>query len=236
MLPITKALSSSIGKKYLMSVSGLALLGFIVMHLLGNLTLYVPDGGVAFNTYAKTLHDFGPLLLVAEVGLAGLFLFHAAVAIGIHIKTKDARPGGYEATQTSKGGSSKFGLEANNMIITGLVLLGFVIAHVIHFRFGAGIAEGYATTIEGEQARDLYRLVAEEFRKPVVSILYMLVMLFLGLHLRHGFWSWLQSMGAMAPKYSRPIYLIGTVFAVVVAIGFLGIPIWFLADVPGMLK
>ncbi len=235
MLPIKKALTSSIGKKYLMSISGLALLGFIVVHLLGNLTLYAPTGA-AFNQYAKSLHDLGPLLLVAEIGLAGLFLFHAAVAIGIHLKSKDARGVGYEARQTSKGGSSKFGLEANNMIITGLVLLAFVIGHVIHFRFGPGIAEGYTTMIDGEPARDLYRLVAEEFRKPVVSILYMLVMLFLGLHLRHGFWSWLQSMGAMAPKYTKPIYAIGTAFAVVVALGFLGIPIWFLVDGPGLFK
>lgn len=235
MLPITKALTSSIGKKYLMAASGLALLGFIVMHLAGNLTLYAPDGAM-FNAYAKGLHDLGPLLYLAEIGLGAAFLLHAAVGIALHLKTREARGKGYEAGQTSKEGASKYGLAANNMIITGVVLFVFLILHILHFKFGAGVDQGYETVINGEPARDLYRLVAEEFAKPLISIPYMLVMVFLGLHLRHGFWSWFQSLGAMAPKYTKAIYAAGLVFAVAIALGFLGIPLWFLLDGPGLLK
>ena len=232
MLTIKKALTSSLGKKYVMGVTGLALIGFMITHLLGNLTLYWPDSTL-FNAYAKGLHDFGAALYVAEIGLLLLFGVHAAMAFVLQRDKVKARDIGYAANQTSKGGESKFGLASNNMFWTGLVLLGFLIVHVLQFRFGNGIAEGYAVTIDGAESRDLYRLVYETFNPEETSGwiwggIYVAVMIFLGLHLRHGVWSWLQSLGGNTGRISPVLYTIALALAVLLAAGFLFIPIYFL--------
>jgi len=235
MIPIKKALSTSIGKKYVMAVTGLALVGFIIMHLLGNLYLYNPDPG-PFNAYAKALHDWGNYLYVAEFGLLAVFAIHAAFAMWIHFNDKPrSRPEGYMEELHSKGGNSRFNISSVNMIITGLVLLTFLVIHLIQFRFGPGVAQGYATVVHGETTRDLYRSVAETLSQWPWALFYMGVMLFLGLHLRHGFWSMLQSLGAMKPEWSRGIYTIGLIFAAVISIGFFFIPLWFALDIPGRL-
>jgi succinate dehydrogenase / fumarate reductase cytochrome b subunit len=140
MIPLKKALTSSIGKKYIMGVTGLSLVGFMVTHLLANLTLYWPDPNL-FNQYPAKLHAWGPLLKVAELALGGLFAAHAGM--GLLLSEENRRMGGkYAAERTSKGGNSRFGPASINMIITGGVLLVFLVAHIIHFRFGPGIEAG----------------------------------------------------------------------------------------------
>ena len=89
-----------------------------------------------------------------------------------------------------------------------------------------GLAEGYATSIEGEPMRDLHRLVIEIFQNEIYVAAYVLVMLFAGFHLRHGFWSAFQSLGANHPWMSPIIYAAAAIFAVTIATGFLAIPIW----------
>lgn len=233
MIPLKKALMSSIGKKYVMGVTGLSLVGFMVTHLAANLTLYWPDPAV-FNSYPAKLHAYGALLTAAELGLGALFATHAAMAFWLW-SDKQRAAGDYFAGRPSKGGNSRLNYSSRNMIWTGGLLLAFVIAHVLHFRFGPGIAEGYTTLIDGEPARDLYRLVAEQFQDPVIAALYSIVMLFVGLHVRHGFWSAFQSLGAMKPEWSKGIYAIGAGVAFIFTIGFLFIPLWFYFDMPGRL-
>lgn len=232
MIPLKKALTSSLGKKYVMAITGLSLLGFMVTHLLANLTLYWPDSTV-FNTYPHKLKQWGPLLTVAEIGLAGLFAVHAAVAIAIQRDKKGAQS--YADGRPSKGGNSRLNVASRSMIISGGMLLLFVIGHVLHFRFGPGIEAGYQVMIDGQPARDLYRLVAEEFKNPVVAALYAAFMLYFGLHVRHGFWSAFQSLGAMKPEWSKGIYAAGLTIAVIFTAGFFFIPIWFYFDMPGRL-
>lgn len=234
MIPLTKALTSSIGKKYVMGVTGLSLVGFMVTHLAANLTLYWPDPAV-FNSYPHKLHEWGPLLTVAELGLAGLFSVHAAMAIWLQ-RDKERAGGDYYAGRPTKGGNSRFNPSSKNMFITGMLLLFFVAAHVLHFRFGPGISAGYSTMIDGAQARDLYRLVAEQFQNPYIAATYAIVMLFFGLHVRHGFWSAFQSLGLMKPEWSKAIYAVGAAVAFLFTIGFLFIPIWFYFDMPGRLN
>ena len=233
MIPLQKALTSSIGKKYVMAVTGLSLVGFMVTHLLANLTLYWPDPEL-FNRYPAKLHAWGPLLTVAELGLAGLFAVHASMAMWLG-KDKNEAGGKYAGERRGKGGNSRFGPAANGMTITGVLLLVFVVAHVLHFRFGPGVMEGYTTLVDGEPARDLYRLVYEQFQDPVVTILYSVTMLFLGLHVRHGFWSAFQSLGAMKPEWSKAIYGLAAAIAFIFTAGFLFIPIWLYFDIPARL-
>jgi len=212
---------SSIGKKLLTGLTGVGLIGFVIAHVAGNLTLLV--GGPAFNEYAQKLHNLGPLLIVAELGLVGLFLLHAVSAVTVWWDGRQARAD-RNTVVASKGPPSKQTFASRTMIITGSILLVFVVLHVVHFRFGPGMAEGYVTTVKGEQARDLYRLVVETFKQPVPVIAYMAVMLLLGFHLRHGVWSAFQSLGALTPGLRGFAFGAALVVAVVVAFGFLVIP------------
>lgn len=229
MIPFKKALTSSIGKKYVMGVTGLSLLGFMTTHLLANLTLYWPDPEL-FNLYPHKLRQWGGVLTLMEFGLGGLFMVHAAMAAWLARDKYEAK-GTYANERISKGGNSRFNLASNGMTITGILLFTFVAAHVLHFRFGPV----YMTMIDGEPARDLYKLVAESFKDPFVAGLYSVTMLFFGLHVRHGFWSAFQSLGAMKPEWSKQIYALGAAIAFVFTIGFVFIPIWFYFDMPGRL-
>ena len=229
MVPVKELIQSSIGKKYFMAVTGLALVGFIIVHLLGNLTLYA--GAEQFNNYAWTLHSLGPTLWVAEIGLIAIFLVHIVVAAGIHTYKYKARGGfsRYGHAQHSKGGGSHYNIFSRGMIVTGGVLLVFLIIHIMHFKFGlfspAEIADK-STTIDGVEGGDLYARVAHAFTNPLWVIFYVVVMLFLGGHLRHGFWSAFQSLGALNHRLEKPATVIAAVVAVLLALGFLGIPIF----------
>ncbi len=214
---------SSVGKKLLTGVTGLALMGFIVTHLLGNLNLFV--GSEAFNGYTEALHQMGALLIVAEVGLAALFLLHAISAIQVWRDKKKARSIQNSVVAT-KGPPSKQTAFSRTMIITGSILLAFVILHVAQFRFGLFGGLEYKTMIDGKEVRDLYRLVVETFANPAWVAGYMAVTLLLGAHLRHGFWSAFQSVGLLDPQLRPLAYSAGGVFAVIVALGFFVMPMY----------
>lgn len=225
MIPLKEALSSSIGKKYLMAGSGLAMVGFVVTHLLGNLQLYLPTGD-KFNAYAKGLADLGPLLWVAEIGLLGVLLLHVVVAVGLTMQNKAARKG-YRTGFVSKGGPSYASLASRNMIVSGVVLLGFLVLHIAQMKFGLLDAQPVGMVdIKGEQGIDLYSRVVAQFKNPVWVGVYVAVMLFLGAHLRHGFWSAFQSLGALNARLEKPAVALGLLTAVVLAAGFLFIPIF----------
>jgi succinate dehydrogenase / fumarate reductase cytochrome b subunit len=225
---------TSVGKKIVSGVTGLASCGFIVAHLAGNLLLLV--GADPFNEYTHFLSTLahGFFLPVAEVGLVVLFLTHAAAGIRVALDKRGARPQ-KNVKVGNAGGPSQKTLASRTMVITGVVLFIFLLGHVYQFRLGPAQAEGYTTMLDGHEARDLYRLVIETFKDPVPVAVYSLVMLLLGFHLRHGFWSAFQSLGANNPKYMPWITTIGLVFAIVMAIGFLMIPIYIYAfiDPPG---
>ena len=224
MISLQKALTSTVGKKILMSVSGLSLVLFVIVHLLGNLTLFKSDGA-AFNAYAFALDNLGVIKCIAEIRLVLVFGLHIYTALTLKVKNSSARPVGYRKVQ-SKGGPSLSNPASRNMIITGSVLLGFLILHIWQFRFGPGVEAGYVTDVKGETARDLHRLVVETFQNPMFAAIYTGVMFFLGMHLRHGFWSAFQSLGAMNARLTKPVYALGLALAAVLAVGFLLIPVW----------
>ena len=221
---INKALQSQIGRKLLTGITGVALMLFIIVHLAGNLSLFGAEG--AFNAYTHKLESMGLLLYIAEAGLIILFALHAYIGISIYWRKRKARPEGYK-TYKSIGGPSKQTLSSKTMAWSGIVLLVFVVLHVIHFKFGPGLEEGYTATLEGgETVRDLKALVIEEFQKPLITFLYVAVMLFLGFHLRHGFWSAFTSLTMRHTNFSNVVYTIGVLFAIVMAVGFIFIPLY----------
>ena len=213
---------SSVGRKLLNGLSGLALLGFAVVHLAGNLTLFVRDNGVLFNTYAYKLHSLGPLLYAMEIGLIAFFLIHIVSAVSVRLSQRRGRPVGY-AMAASKGGPSRQTMSSRSMLLTGILLGVFVVLHVKMFKYGAH----YTTTLpDGTTVRDLYTLVVESFKVQWITWAYVMTMFLLGLHLRHGFWSGLQSLGALTPKYATCIQRVGYVLSALMAIGFLLIPLY----------
>lgn len=215
---------NSVGKKVINGLTGLGLVVFVIVHLGGNLTLFSSDSTL-FNEYAKKLHDLGFFLYALEIGLLAVFVFHIVSALSVYFSKRKARQSKY-FKRGNAGGASRKSLSSVSMIYTGLILLAFVVWHLVALKFGPGIAEGYVTTIKGETTRDLHRLVYEYFANPLNVILYVGVMVLLGFHLRHGFWSAFQSIGASHPKYSPVISTAGYLLAVLLAVGFLLIPVW----------
>ncbi len=220
MYSFTKAAWSSVGKKIMTGVTGLALCVFIAEHLIANSLMFLgPD---AFNAYTHKLTTMGGLLYALEGGLVLAFLLHAVTGISIWLNKRRARPQAYVSRLSSKGGASKQTFSSRTMIYTGLVLLVFIVVHLKTFKYGPN----YETLVDGVRMRDLYRLVVEVFQSPAYAFGYVAVMALLGFHLRHGFWSAFQSLGVSHPRYVPIIYRFGILFAFVIALGFLVLPLW----------
>lgn len=228
---VVNALSSQVGRKFLTGITGISLSVFVLIHLLGNLQIFI--GAEVFNKYAHTLESFGPILWVLELGLLAVFVIHAILGTSIYLKKKKARPINYQV-YNSAGNSSYQTSSSKSMIVTGSVLLIFTAIHILTFKFGPGIKEGYVTMTNNVETRDLYRLVIEKFQNPLYTGAYMSVMILLGLHLRHGVWSSIQSLGALNTKYRSAVYTFGLVFAFFIATGFLVLPAWIYFSKGGM--
>lgn len=210
---------SQVGKKVLTGITGIGLTLFVLIHMFGNLSYFT--GNDAYNAYAHFLLGLGPLLYIAELGLLAFLVFHIVMGISIVRGKRKARKTAYK-TFKSAGGPSKQSLSSRSMIITGVIILVFLVIHLNSFKFGTY----YETTLEGESVRDLARLLTEKFQSPIYTFGYVGVMLLLGFHLRHGVWSAFQSLGATNPRLTPVIYTVGALVGVVIAIGFLILPLW----------
>jgi len=200
----SKLLSSPIGKKMGMALTGLILYGFLVGHLSGNLLLLRGDGGQAFNAYSDFLINH-PLLIPSELFLVIVFLLHVYLAIDVTRENRRARPIGYQMTK-SVGGRS---FASCTMIYSGVVVLVFLVLHLKTFKYGD---KGDGT---------LHELVSETFQDPVYMAWYAVAMLALGSHLWHAFQSAFQTLSIRSDK----IKSLGLVLCLILAIGFGVLPI-----------
>ncbi|MBU6228909.1 MAG: succinate dehydrogenase cytochrome b subunit [Cyanobacteria bacterium REEB459] len=208
---------SPIGKKLISGLTGLTLTTFVVVHLVGN--LWFLAGSQAYNAYAHHLESWGWALRTLELGLGIALLFHGAVGITIFLNRWRSRPQGYQQYQ-SVGHPSYQTLSSRTMILTGVGLGLFLVSHLATFKLGPH----YPTQVQGEPARDLARLVIQVFRQPPYLITYSLALLGLGLHLRHGIWSGLQSLGLLQGGIRSLAYTASLVVAIAVVLGFLVLP------------
>ena len=221
MSAFVRFLGSSIGRKMLMGASGLLLLGFLVVHVSGNLILFAgPD---AFNHYSHGLTT-NPLIYLAELGLLVLFVLHFVSGLLVTQGNRAARPVGY-AVKRRAGGASHKSLASTSMILSGLFLLMFVPLHLWTFKWGPHYA------VAGDPSvRDLHRLVIEEFHRPLEVAWYVGAMVIIGMHLWHGFGSGLESLGMTDRPWLRRL---GQALAVAITVGFVVVPIAvFLGMVP----
>ena len=210
---------SPVGKKILTGITGLGLTVFVFTHMLGNLTYF--QGSEAYNAYTEFLQSLGALLYVIEAGLLLFIVMHIVLGINIYLGKRKARKEGYKKLKTV-GGASKQSISSRSMIITGIILMVFLVFHLWSFKFGTY----YETTLNGEPVRDLARLVTEKFQSPLYTFGYVGIMLLLALHLRHGVWSALQSLGATNPRLTPLVYTVGAIIGVLIAIGFFVLPLW----------
>ncbi len=217
---VFSALWTSVGKKLLLALAGFGLCTFVLMHLAGNLTLFSSDPNT-INRYSEHLASLGPLLYAAEIALVLTFLLHIVVAITITLNNWTARPEGYRMVRAAEGPSKKT-FSSTTMIWTGLLVLVFLVVHLLNFKYGAY----HVVTVDGQEIRDFHILVVQVFSNIGYVIFYTVVMLLLGFHLRHGFWSAFQTLGLAFPRLSTLIYVIGTLFAIIIAAGFLTMPIY----------
>lgn len=221
---LRKAASSPIGRKILTGVTGLGLTLFVLLHMIGNLSFFAADENT-YNAYSHKLISPGPLLWAVEIGLLAFVAVHIVIGTSIYLRKRRARPVDYAEYETA-GGPSKQSLASRSMIVTGVVLGVFLVIHLISFKYGPGMAEGYVTTLHGEEIRDLRRLLMEKFQEPLYAFGYPAVMILLGIHLRHGVWSAVQSLAAMKPTWSPVVYTASAVIGTLIAIGFLVLPLY----------
>jgi succinate dehydrogenase / fumarate reductase cytochrome b subunit len=217
---------SSIGRKAVMGVTGLALAVFVITHLIGNFTLLI--GAEAFNGYAYFLEHLahGMFIKLAEAGLIAFFLIHGVNGIQVYHAKKKARAKGYMVEEDA-GGASRKSLASRSMIITGPLLLVFVVLHVIHFKYGPGMDDHarYVYDLHGKEIRNLYLMVVEEFQNPLMVLLYTAAMVGLGFNLVHGIWSGIQSLGVTNKRYLPGLVTMSLVLGTALAIGFIYIHI-----------
>ena len=219
MAPRRLSLLSTVASKILIALTGLSLVGFLIVHLIGNLMLYV--GPATFNAYSHALIS-NPLVIPAEIGLASIFLLHMFEAILMWFSDRRARPIPYQNKQPA-GGKSRKSLASSTMIWTGSTTLVFLIVHIGTMKYGPW----YTTYVHGERGRDLYRLVAEIFQNPLWTAFYAVCMTVVGFHLWHGFSSAFESLGLDHPKLTPKVLKAGKALALVLGLGFLSIPLVF---------
>jgi len=211
-----KALSTSVGSKFLVALTGLSLVLFLIGHLAGNLLVLL--GPHSFNAYGHALIT-NPLVIPAELGLIALLLLHMYKALRHVLLGKAARPQPY-TMKVWAGGPSRKSLGSTTMALSGIILLIFLVTHIATFKFGP-----YYPAAEAG-VRDLYQLVVEVFKVPGMAAFYVVAMAVIGLHLRHGISSAFQSLGLMTPGWTSTILSAGLGLAVVLAGGFALIPVW----------
>jgi succinate dehydrogenase / fumarate reductase cytochrome b subunit len=205
---LIQTLWSSIGKKVMMAVTGLCFCIFLVGHLVGNLTIYA--GKDAFNSYAERLHALGPLLTVVELGLLTFAIIHIVTGLTLFYQNLMARPKRYNVTK--RAGGRTYG--SATMPYTGILLLSFVVMHLINFSF----VDKDGTTIA--------QIVTRHFDSPLYVIIYVAAMIVAAFHVRHGFWSAFQTLGANHSKYMTALMVLSIVLGLVIGFGFGLIPIY----------
>lgn len=206
-------LRTDIGRKALMGVTGLLLIGFLITHMAANLlVLFDRDG---YNRYSHNLVT-NPLIYLAEAGLLAFFVGHFVSGILVTMRNRAARPVAYQVT-AKQGTSGRKSLASASMIFSGILMLLFVPLHLITFKFGAW----YVT--EDGQMRDLYKLVLEVFRNPVHLGWYLVALPVLGVHAWHGFGSGFESLGV---AWSKELRRFGQLLAVIITVGFMAVPVF----------
>jgi succinate dehydrogenase / fumarate reductase cytochrome b subunit len=207
---------TSVGKKFLMGISGLVWVGFVAAHMAGNLLIFV--GADAYNQYGHFLTS-GYFIYVAEAVLVAALLTHILCAISLTLENRAARPQRYAMTPNGDKGVA---VASRFMAVHGTIILVFIISHLATFKYGTY----YQTTVNGIVMRDLHRLMIEVFQQPIYVVWYVVALVLLAAHLSHGVGSIFQSLGLFNQRMAPTIKKISWAYAAIVLVGFLSTPIY----------
>ena len=203
-------LGSSVGKKMLMAVTGLGMICFLAVHLLGNMMAFAGAG--AFNNYAKKLHSLEPYFTVFNIGLLTIGVVHIIVGFILFFENLKARPTKYEVFENPGGRT----IGSNTMLYTGALILVFVVIHLVKFTF------------VDKSVTPIYQLMEATFANPLWTLMYVAAMVIVAVHISHGFWSLFQTFGINHPRHMPLIMKLGLVVTLVFGIGFGILPIYLL--------
>ena len=217
-------LTSSIGKKLVMSLTGLFLIVFLLVHLTGNLQLLLNDGGQQFNLYAKFMTT-NPIIQFTSYGLYAFILIHAVQGILLWLKNRAAKGGGY-AVNNTKATNTVAGF-AKNMGWLGIIIFVFLLIHLYQFWLQMKLGALPLVDYDGVQVKNLYVPVMDAFTNIGFVIFYVLSMVVIAFHLWHGFQSSFQTLGLNHKKYTPFIQFLGKAYSVLIPLGFALIPIIF---------
>jgi succinate dehydrogenase / fumarate reductase cytochrome b subunit len=208
----TSFLDASVGKKAVMAVTGLVLFAFVVVHMIGNLTAYI--GPAAMNEYAVWLRELlhGAGLWIARGVLLASVILHVWAALAITIENRKARPVGYRQRRWEESTYA-----SRTMVWSGPILALFIVFHLLHLTTG----NLHPNFVEG----DVYHNFVAGFRVVPVSVFYIAAMLCLGLHLFHGAWSMLQTLGLSHPRWNPLRYAVAGTLTAVVVLGNISFPV-----------
>ncbi len=218
----SKTLSSTLGRKVLVAVTGLFLISFLVVHLVGNLQLFNDDGGNAFNVYSHFMGN-NPVIRVMEIVLVIGFLLHIYEALVLTRRNQKVRKVAYayNRPQDTSHWSSR------NMGLLGTVILVFLIIHLWNFFVPARFGGLDGVVVDDVEYHNIYSRVVESFQIWWYVLIYVLAQIALGYHLYHGFQSAFQTLGLNHKKYTPAIKMFGTIFSIVVPAAFASMPLYF---------
>ncbi len=216
---------TTIGKKAIMAASSIILMGFLVGHLGGNLLIFADNPEQAVNAYSNWLREFGhgSVIWIVRAVLIAAVLGHIWGAMTITARNKAARPVGYRRKQ-----SLRSTLASRTMVYGGMAITAYIIYHLAHLTFHAGIPGGFNPLDDPAYPHlttNVYLNLVESFQNPGIVGIYVLAQVFLGLHLYHGAWSFLQTLGASHPRYNETRKLAAAAFAGLISVGFILIPL-----------
>jgi succinate dehydrogenase cytochrome b subunit len=211
-------LSSSLGKKIVMAVTGVALFGFVVGHFIGNLQIFL--GREAMNAYAVFLREFlhGAGVWLARGGLLVAVALHIWAATSLTLMNRAARPVGYQERRDLAASYA-----SRTMRWSGVILALFVVYHLMHLTWG--------TAHPDFRHGDVYHNFIVGFQQPLVSFFYIAAMISLGLHMWHGVWSMMQTLGLSHPRYNPWRRAFAVAITLVVVLGNIAFPVAVLTGV-----
>lgn len=218
---LTETLSSSLGKKLLMALTGLFLVLFLVGHVLGNMLLFNEDDGKAFNEYAKFMTTTPYIKVLSYVTYLSI-IFHALYSLILTYRNRKARPVKYAVK--NQGANSPW--TSRNMGILGTIIFIFIVIHMRTFWYEMHYGGLPMVEYDGIMVKDLYTIVTEAFSELWYVAFYVIAMAALSFHLLHGFQSAFQTLGLTHRKYTPFIKTVGMLFAIIVPILFASMPVY----------
>ena len=228
---VTQTLSSSLGRKVVMSLTGLFLSSFLIIHMAGNLQLFKSDDGRAFNEYTYFM-THNPVILVVSYLLYTSILVHALMSFILTRHNRASRPVRYAYSRPEA--NSRW--SSRNMGILGTVLLVFIVLHMRTFWYEMHFGSVPMAEYDGKQYKDLYVVVKEAFSQWWYVLFYVGSMVAVGFHMAHGFQSGFQSLGFRHTKYTPVIEFVGRYFfALIIPAAFAAMPIYVFLQVHGII-